>query len=850
MGFPEELKKLKRWVGYRLVPDKDGGKPRKVPINAVTGNNAKSNDPATWCDYQTAKDAADQYGYNGIGFMFVKEDGFVGIDVDHCYDPETNTFNEVATAIMGKQPTYMEFSPSGDGIHLWFKGEKPKGASKNTETGVEMYDSVRYFTVTEKPLPGCLDTVAEALPDTLGWVHDNFLKKKQKAKKKKGKKSGEKLTDDEIIEKATDAGNGEVFAELMAGKWEGKYPSQSEADMALCMKLAFWSGKDKEQMDRIFRTSGLFREKWDQKHHADGATYGEETLERAIENTDTVYSSTGDSPIFEYDGRYFRVKGDNVYPITNFILQPVEMIVAEEETQMTADLVTTRGETYRQTFMTTDFANQQKFKNLLNAKTIALSWFGSDGDLELFKSFISELEWTMKTGVKAMGIYEHIGRPVFASADGSIEKGGTEVTDLVQLDKYVSIKSGILDTEVIGKEKLQDLGTFIMGYNEPEKTISILAWTAGCFIKPHLRKEGIKFPHLFLIGEAGSGKSTTLERVVLPVFSSSRVTAATQVTQFTLMKESASSNLIPMPLDEFKPSKIDKLKINALYNHFRDSYDGHEGLRGRADQSVVTYDLLAPLVVAGEESADEAAIRERSIELLFSKKDLKKPEYRDAFQRVAANEKLLQDFGRTILDMALSVRAAEVAKWHKEGVGKFSKELPSRVVNNLACCFAGLKLIESLCARAGLSFSDVFPFGFDACIRYLEHGAKEYLLDGGTNNQSVVEQTFEIMALMGLDGKTEYNLSDDKTKLFIRLSQVYDKYTKYRKDYAIVGEVLTYAQFKKQLMHSDVFLQHNVQHKFNGKNCKCWVIKYQTLLEHCDVSGFETEDDDAVKPLN
>ena len=144
--------------------------------------------------------------------------------------------------------------------------------------------------------------MAKALPDTLGWVHDNFLKKKQKAKKKKGKKSGEKLTDEEIIEKATDAGNGEVFAELMAGKWEGKYPSQSEADMALCMKLAFWSGKDKEQMDRIFRTSGLFREKWDQKHHADGATYGEETLERAIENTDTVYSSTGDSPIFFNEG--------------------------------------------------------------------------------------------------------------------------------------------------------------------------------------------------------------------------------------------------------------------------------------------------------------------------------------------------------------------------------------------------------------------------------------------------------------------------------------------------------------------------------------------------------------------
>ena len=28
-GFPEELKKLRRWVGYRLVPVEDGGKPKK-----------------------------------------------------------------------------------------------------------------------------------------------------------------------------------------------------------------------------------------------------------------------------------------------------------------------------------------------------------------------------------------------------------------------------------------------------------------------------------------------------------------------------------------------------------------------------------------------------------------------------------------------------------------------------------------------------------------------------------------------------------------------------------------------------------------------------------------------------
>ncbi|MBQ3380810.1 MAG: DNA primase, partial [Oscillospiraceae bacterium] len=345
-GFPIELKKLRRWVGYRLIPQPDGSKPKKVPVNAVTGKNAQSNNPASWCDYATARAAAEQYGYNGIGFMFLPEDGYVGVDVDHCYDPETGAFNETAQAIMARQPTYMEFSPSGDGIHLWFKGTKPKGPAKNTKTGVEMYDRTRYFTVTEKPIPGCMETVAEALPDTLTWIQETYITPK-KAEKKRRKKHGvsEKLTDEEILEKASTTGNSELFNDLWAGNWQAHYPSQSEADMALAMKLAFWSGKDKAQMDRMFRVSGLFRDKWDTRHHADGATYGEETLNRAIEATETVYSSAADSPVFEYEGRYFRSKGDAMYPLTNFVLQPGEMIVADGDVQMTADFVTTRGDT-------------------------------------------------------------------------------------------------------------------------------------------------------------------------------------------------------------------------------------------------------------------------------------------------------------------------------------------------------------------------------------------------------------------------------------------------------------------------------------------------------------------------
>ena len=846
MHIPEELRKLPRWVCYRLVPDKDGGKPKKMPINPANGKNAKSNDPTTWTDFETAFEAVDKYGYTGLGFMFTKEDGFVGVDIDHCYDAETNTFNEIASVILAKQPTYAEFSPSGDGVHLWFKGTKPEGSSKNTDTGVEMYDSVRYFTVTGKKLPEAPDTIS-ADEGTLAWIHANYIAKKQKMKKK-SKRTGtpQKLTDEEIIEKASSSVGGETFVKLWEGKWDGDYPSQSEADMALCMKLAFWSGKDKEQMDRLFRKSGLFRTKWDEKHHADGSTYGEETLKKAIESTAEVYSTGNASPIVEYEGFYLRVKGDQVYPITNFVIRPVEMIVSDEETQLTADLVTTRNEAFRLTFMTTDFANQQKFKNLLNSRTIALAYYGSDGDLELLKSYVSELEWVRKTGVKAMGIYEHEGRPVFVSADGSIETNGKAVEDIVQLEKYRSIASDILTRNALSTEKLKALGNLLLTYNEPAKTVSILGWTAGCFLKSHLRRNNVKFPHLFLIGEAGSGKSTTLERVILPVFSTTKVTASTQVTQFTLMKESASSNTVPFPLDEFKPSKIDKIKINALYNHFRDSYDGHDGVRGRADQTMVTYQLLAPLVVAGEESADEAAIRERSIELLFSKKDLKKAARLDSFNKLKGNDALLGDFGRSLLDTALAVHSDETFKWYTDGTAYFSDEFPSRIVNNLGCCYAGLKLVEKLCLAKGVHWDDVFPITFDNAVRHMESAVKDYLLDGGTHNQSIVEQTFEIMARMQLDPKNDYTLSDDKNTLYIKLPQVYDRYTKYRKDYAVSGEVLPYAQFKKQLMHTDVYVQHNVQKKFNGVNAKCWVLNMEALRLLCDVSGFDTTD---VVPL-
>ena len=846
MTFPNELAALPQWICWRLEPDPKSDKPRKVPYDPKTGRKASSTNPQSWATLAEALVAKDKYLFTGIGFVFTEAGGIVGVDIDHCRN-EDGSFNETAQTILDKAPSYTEISPSGSGLHIFFRGVMPGKGNKNSTSGVEMYASARYFTMTGNRLEGTPDTIADGAA-ALPWIHENYIAKKKADRKAKVKKAARavSLTDEQVLEKASASQNGEEFTALWEGRWDGKFGSHSEADLSLCCSLAFWTGKNKEQMDRLFRQSKLFREKWDKVHHADGATYGEETLEQAIQRTEQVYSPGGELGLYEANGRYYRERGENVYALTNFIIQPLEMLVAEDETQMTCDAVTMYGETFRLAFMTSDFASAQKFKAVLNKRTISLCYMGSDGDLEVLKSYLAGLEWQMKHGVKALGLHERGGCWVFVDRQQAVMAGGEIVPDMVHLEKYASIATEVPGHVPITQTQMGNLGPLLLDYNEPAKTVTVLAWCAGCFVKEMLRASGLKYPHLFLIGEAGSGKSTTLERIILPIFGRSKVVAAPQITGFTLMKDAASSNLFPQALDEFKPSKIDKQRLGVLYNHFRDSYDGHEGVRGRADQTQLSYMLLAPLVVAGEESPDEPAVRERCMELLFSKKDLKDPASRLAFGKLSMQRDTLTALGRGLLDTALTLNSATVRQWFEEAAPMFKATMPSRVVNNLACCMVGLRLMEALCTRLGFAWGQVFSVSLDACAKYLEYGATEYLLDGGDSNKSIVELTLEVIDRMGLTNDECRILEDGNVAIHFR--GIYDRYTQYRRDHAIMGECLAYGQFMKQLRKSDMYIETKVV-RFGDDTKKAVLLNYPLLRQRCDVEGFLQSQVEPLAPL-
>jgi putative DNA primase/helicase len=284
--IPEEMKRSRSWVCWKAKQG-ENGKIDKIPINPKNGNFAKPNDPKTWDNFNTAIAGVERFNLSGIGFMF-GNNNFFGVDIDKCRNKDTGELSDIAKYIISELDSYTEISPSGTGIHIICKGKLPKGRRRSQEHGLEMYDTGRFFTITGNIIDDAHCDVEERT-EQIAAVHKKYFKK-SKTNENVQKTSVQVpvyMSDDDIIRKAISAKNGSTFEQLWLGNWKGYYESQSQADQAFCNLLAFWCGRDKEKMDRIFRRSGLMRPKW--KERRGTSTYGEMTLNEAIVSCYKVY---------------------------------------------------------------------------------------------------------------------------------------------------------------------------------------------------------------------------------------------------------------------------------------------------------------------------------------------------------------------------------------------------------------------------------------------------------------------------------------------------------------------------------------------------------------------------------
>jgi primase-polymerase (primpol)-like protein len=260
-NIPDELKSLPQWVCWRKA-ERDG-KTTKLPVNPHTGKLASTTDSSTWTTCTEACNAILRYGCDGVGFVFTSDDPYAGVDLDKCRDAETGVLEPWAQEIVETIQTFTEVSTSGTGVHCILRGRLPGARCRKGRT--EMYDSERYFVMTGN----CLAEFPLTIEERQSEIEALYAKVFQADTEREGVLTSKlrpepthQLTDDEIIEKACNARDGEKFRRLWEGDDSG-YESRSEADAALCALLAFWTRHDPDWIDHLFRQSGLYRDKWE-----------------------------------------------------------------------------------------------------------------------------------------------------------------------------------------------------------------------------------------------------------------------------------------------------------------------------------------------------------------------------------------------------------------------------------------------------------------------------------------------------------------------------------------------------------------------------------------------------------
>lgn len=297
--IPDELKKKPRWVCW--VDD-------KTPINAISLRGASSTDPGTWTTFDNAvksigKTATYMYEIKeqdgskrkiqkqdtvrGVGFIL--GDGYAGADLDnHNGTLDSKLIDE----FMAEMPSYTELSKSGEGIHIIGRCSKQFKGCRKDGTPIEMYTKSRYFIMTGNAITSQgINDITEGFEK----LHTKYIARHKELREKSTQAHSGRIfdvglhDDGTLIGKAKRAKNGREFEALFSGDTSGYGGDHSAADQALCNRLAFWTKKDAEQMDRIFRQSGLMREKWDVVHGSDGRTYGQMTIDKANEDCTKTY---------------------------------------------------------------------------------------------------------------------------------------------------------------------------------------------------------------------------------------------------------------------------------------------------------------------------------------------------------------------------------------------------------------------------------------------------------------------------------------------------------------------------------------------------------------------------------
>jgi len=194
----------KVWAVWRQRTGKNG-KPTKVPYQAHYPRKlADSSDPATWSEFAPALRAYEAGQSDGIVFSILGS-GLTAFDLDDCRNSTTGEIEPAARDLVKRAKSYVEVTPSGEGLHIIGKGggakiHRQQPVPNGNGMVVESYrNCARFITVTGDALPEATAELADN-DKLLDQVVAELDKAKGKGSKQRGKGQRKKKRDlDDLI---------------------------------------------------------------------------------------------------------------------------------------------------------------------------------------------------------------------------------------------------------------------------------------------------------------------------------------------------------------------------------------------------------------------------------------------------------------------------------------------------------------------------------------------------------------------------------------------------------------------------------------------------------------------------
>ncbi|MBA7518613.1 hypothetical protein ES705_10685 [subsurface metagenome] len=556
---------------------------------------------------------------------------------------------------------------------------------------------------------------------------------------------------------------------------------------------------------------------------------------------DKVFSGIGSNDIFEQQGRLYKriklKKSSYDKKLTEWSIDPKELIDLGSRDVLRCDITSANKEVYRDSHVENEaWLSKQKLLKALGRSD--LNVYANETEIQEIAHYVMERVPLRSRGTDCIGL-----------TDNTFVSEGINITsDEISLDPRIKVyirgdESLVSRVRIRPPEDesafvgfLQNLYRDLPLINKPGVIHPVIAWLCLVPLKSRIKDLRGGFFILHVYGEQGSGKTSTAELGMLMYGFLDPTVFDCRMTSFAMLALLASTNGLPIPLDEYKESNMLSWQVNQIKDRIRGLYRGSVEMRGHADQTTSNYKLLAPVALMGEYKISEPAIMERVILAPFGRDIKTDKSFTHHYHSLRALP--LEHFAAGYIQWALGQDLEDYyakAQKYLERRPDFHN-LPPRVRENWLALHCGLQLWQGFGEYHGIQVASI-PYK-----QIFDTQAEELGLSETGNPKRDVDRVIEYMATLVEKGEVSEGIEWSggyPGHILISVRPMLDALRKYKKQTDSDVYVMDDSSFRYQIKQSSYYVNFE-RASIGGVQRRCLWLSYDKMTdEGLEVEGFK-----------